>query len=814
MFFITLWVVALIVGVSADCEYVENELIGRGSITMKNTSSSEECCALCNANSDCYAFTFEPDGSCWLKDNTAKVGHKDKAISGTVGKTPPPWGYACLTTNSSKYKFCDSSLSISDRLNDLVPRISLNNIGKELTARESSTIAELGLPPYYWGTNAIHGVQNVGCIGSICPTSFPAPCALGATFNMSLVSDMGATIGRELRAYYNGKHHDGLDTWSPTINLNRDPRWGRNVEVPGESPYLSGRYGIAYARGLQFGPDDSVLQAVVTLKHWIAYSVESYHGTTRHNFDAKVSEYDLANSYFPAWEATIKEGKAKGVMCSYNMLNGAPTCGNPNLTAILREDWGFDGYITSDSDACADIYRSHHYASSAPLAVADCLKGGTDIDSGNTYKDNLAKAVTEKDIDLKSAQSALYNSYKMRFELGLFDPHTPNYYRNITEDVIGCPEHQAMSLLASRQAMTLLKNSDGILPFEKGKKVAVIGLSANTTKDLLGNYNGPICPGGGYTCFPTLFQGIQKINVGGTVTLLTDTSKIEDATKAAKEADYVILVASNSRDGGGEGHDRDNIYLSKDQKALCSAVLPVNKNTVLVLVNGGIIAIDELKEASPAILETFMPGVHGGQAIAETIFGDYNPGGKMPVTMYNSSYVNEIKFLDMNMTAGPGRSYRYYTGEPLFPFGFGLSYTTFKLHWDPQPPPVVMTNTNNAITYTVNVTNTGKRAGDEVVLAFFKPDKTTLNTLPKDNPVIIKQLFDFKRIHLQSGQMVTLKFTVKSTQLALVDTSGHTSLHPGSFDIIFTRGHGEELHALVHVAVDTPIRLKTFRKWW
>eukprot|EP00463_Aulacantha_scolymantha_P006379 TRINITY_DN800_c0_g1_i1.p1 TRINITY_DN800_c0_g1~~TRINITY_DN800_c0_g1_i1.p1 ORF type:complete len:418 (+),score=88.41 TRINITY_DN800_c0_g1_i1:936-2189(+) len=398
----------------------------------------------------------------------------------------------------------------------------------------------------------------------------------------------------------------------------------------------------------------------------------------------------------------------------------------------------------------------------------------------------------------------------MRFEMGLFDPEKPNYYRNITEDVIGCAEHHAMSLRASRQVMTLLKNTKGTLPFQKGKKVAVIGLSANTTKDLLGNYNGPICPGGGYNCFPSIYEMVNEKNVGGSASLVTDTSKIDDATAAAKAADYVILVASNSRDGGGEGHDRDSISLNTAQNSLCNAVLSVKKPTVLVLVNGGIIAIDNLTETAPAILETFMPGIHGAQAIAETVFGDYNPGGKMPVTMYHSSYINQVKFLDMNMTAGPGRSFRYFTGTPLFPFGFGLSYTTFKLHWDPQPPPTIFTNEDSQITYTVNVTNTGKIAGDEVVLAFFKPDKGSLYTLPKDNPVIIKQLFDFKRIHLLPGQMETLKFTVKSSQLALVDDDGHTSLHPGSFDIIFTRGHGEELQALAHVAVDVPIRLKTF----
>jgi len=368
-----------------------------------------------------------------------------------------------------------------------------------------------------------------------------------------------------------------------------------------------------------------------------------------------------------------------------------------------------------------------------------------------------------------------------------------------------------LSMLCSFSQKTAKKGRREI--FQKGKKIAVIGISANTTGDLLGNYNGPICPGGGYKCFPSIYQNIQKINAGGTESLVTN-NKASDATAAAQAADYVILVASNAKDGGGEGHDRDEIYLDKGQHAVCTAVLALKKPTVLVLVNGGIIAIDELKDSSPAILETWMPGVHGGQAIAETIFGDYNPGGKMPVTMYYSNYTKEVNFLDMNMTAGPGRSFRYYTGQPIFPFGFGLSYTTFKLDWNPQPPPMIFTDINSQITYTVNVTNEGKIAGDEVVLAFFKPNKASLRTLLPENPVVIKQLFDFKRVHILPGQMITLKFTVKASQLALVDVDGHTSLHAGSFDIVFTRGHGEELQTPTTVDIAAPIRLKTFRKWW
>jgi len=382
------------------------------------------------------------------------------------------------------------SLSLDERVDDLVSRITLEQAATQLTARESPSIAPpLNLPSYYWGTNAIHGVQNVACLSTgACPTSFPAPCSLSAAWNPGLVEGMGSIIGKELRAYFNGKVHDSLDSWSPTINLNRDPRWGRNVESPGEDPLLCGTYGSAYTKGLQ-EEDNGVRQATVTLKHWVAYSIEDYNNTTRHTEDAHVSEFDLSDSYFPAWEKTIKEGGAKGVMCSYNMLNGHPTCGNANLTAILKEDWGFTGYITSDTDSCGDIWESHKYETTGEEAVRDCLMSGTDIDSGSTYTHFLESAVKKGLVDKSYVDRALHNSYKMRFEMGLFDPKKPNKFRNITTKVVGEKASQAASLDAARQGMVLLKNDNDLLPFPSMGKIAVIGQASNDTNALTGSYH-------------------------------------------------------------------------------------------------------------------------------------------------------------------------------------------------------------------------------------------------------------------------------------------------------------------------------------
>lgn len=272
----------------------------------------------------------------------------------------------------------------------------------------------------------------------------------------------------------------------------------------------------------------------------------------------------------------------------------------------------------------------------------------------------------------------------------------------------------------------------------------------------------------------------------------------------------VVLVVDNARDGGGEGHDRYTIGLSLEQTKLCESVLALGKPTVLVLVNGGAISIDALKDSAPAILEAFMPVVHGGTAIAETLVGHNNPGGKLPITIYHSKYVDEIDFLSMDMTTGLGRSYQYYTGVPLFPFGFGLSYTQFALS---QTSSVarVLRNQNDKTTFEVKVTNVGNVVGDEVVLAYFSPDADHTKT---GVPVVKKQLFDFTRVNLAPGESKTLSFTIAAKQFALVDIDGNKGIYPGTHGIIFSRGHGKELKNKVSISVDQPIRLSTFRKWW
>eukprot|EP00940_MAST-03C_sp_MAST-3C-sp2_P001367 g1367.t1 len=798
-----------------ECQSVTGYVVGDGhDIRQTSADSQSKCCDLCKAEQECASWTFHLDNKiCWLHDkSTGAWRQESNVVSGVPsGKLPPrpaPVGsggdYACSDPDLSEFKFCDRSLSIEQRLDDLVPRINISDMASQLTARQCDAIETIGVPSYY-------------CI----------------------VERMGKVLGRELRAYYNAKLHNSLDTWSPTININRDARWGRNVESPGEDPYLAGEYGSAYTKGLQQLKDGTdAVQAVVTLKHWLAYSIENYHGVERYGVDVKVDAYDLASTYMVAWEKVLRDAGALGIMCSYNAVNGLPTCGNPELNRTLREDWQFNGYITSDTDSCQCIIGGHPQGidqyparpTNATDAVRQCLMGGTDIDSGNTYANNLAAAISAGEVSLSLVREALRNAYRMRFRMGLFDGDSlSNPYRQIDLSEVG--SSQDLSLEAARKSMVLLKNAGvnangqtGVLPFaSKTGTAAVIGQSANDTMAYTGNYDGPLCPEGGAACFAALGPAVAKMNGEGEQTvIITNISDISAAVAAATNADYVILLVDNFRDGGGEGLDRVNVTLSKEQIDLANAIAAVDTPTVLVLVNGGAISIDNLETKFSAILEAWMPGVHGGQAIAETVFGENNPGGKLPVTIFSSEYFDKVDFLNMSMLNGPGRTYRYYDGpDVMWPFGFGLSYSNFSLRAieNAEQPDLGIFRTigDTNKTVAVRVSNEGSRTGDEVILAFVRPDATSLvASLGREVPVEKRRLIGFKRVTLEPNTSTIVRFPIRPEDVAMADINGDISLHSGDFDIVLSRGHGVDVVFPLKVRTrdQLPVLLKKFRKWW
>jgi len=380
----------------------------------------------------------------------------------------------------------------------------------------------------------------------------------------------------------------------------------------------------------------------------------------------------------------------------------------------------------------------------------------------------------------------------------LFDPIDDQPYWHVPPTVVNTPESQAFNLFAAQQGIVLLKNDKKTLPFPKGKTIAVVGPHYNATEDLVGNYLGQICPNGGFSCVTGIYQGISEFNKNGKTVYAqgcivdgSDTSGFAEAIATAQSADYVLLMLGLNMKVEHEGFDRTTITLPGVQEQFSEQIIRLNKPTAVVLINGGTIAIEFLKTNAPAIVEAFYPGYAGARAIASVIFGDYNPGGKLPVTIYPADYVNQISMADMSMTTKPGRSYKYYQDTPLWSFGWGLSYTQFTLTFTPSTHPIqTITNDHlDTVTYVVNVTNVGDVSGDEVVQAYFKPKDVLVN----------KQLFGFERVHLDVGKSVLVTFEVNYKVLTFGDENGNIVSIPGDYPLEFSNGANVKLSGLLHL---------------
>ena len=422
------------------------------------------------------------------------------------------------------------------------------------------------------------------------------------------------------------------------------------------------------------------------------------------------------------------------------------------------------------------------------------------------------------------ARAALKNAFRMRFRMGLFDPQSENAFRKISLDEVG--KSQDLSLSAAKQSMVLLKNQDNLLPLKTNQKIAVIGQNVNDTMSMTGNYDGPLCPDSSNAdCFPSIFDAIFKINQNAE--MFENISNIDGACDVAKRSDAVVLVVDNFADGGGEGLDRVTVSLSDSQRALVDAIVTTKVPFVLVLVNGGVISIDDLATSSPAILEAFMPGVQGGVAIAETIFGMNNPGGKLPVTFYNSHYIETVDFLNMSMV---NRTYRFYEGsDVIYPFGFGLSYSDFQIEWKSLSSSsdviVEMNKETDPILLEVQVRNIQGPRGDEVVQVYLEPDKESLkHSLGHNSPIERRRLIDYQRISIDSNSSSTVTFSISPSVFKIVDEDGMRSMYNNSeFTIVVSRGHGDDvLKRQVRIVdtsppgllIDDHHRDVMFEKWW
>ena len=826
-----------------------------------------------------------------------------------------------LAVSQNKFQFQNSTLSTQERVENLLSEMTIQEKMAQMVY-QAPAIDRLGIPAYNWWNECLHGVARAGYA-----TVFPQSISIAASWDTELIHQVASAISDEARA----KHHEflrrgmhgiyqGLTFWSPNINIFRDPRWGRGHETYGEDPYLTGQMGLNFVKGLQ-GDDPNYLKVVATAKH---YAVHSGPEPSRHVFDARVSERDLRETYLPAFRTLVVDGGVYSIMGAYNRFRGEACCASTELFGILRNEWGFKGYVVSDCGAIADIWKTHKVVKDDAEAAALAVKRGTDLECGDTYN-ALPEAIkrgllTEKDIDV--AVGRLMNA---RFKLGMFDPYEKVAYAQIPFSVNNNPANDYLARVAAQKSIVLLKNTQKTLPLSKKLgRIAVIGPNADEIESLWGNYNGipsnPVTVLQGiknkvnpqtevvYAQGSELADGISKLTPIPSIYLETEDgrqgafgeyyanntlegkplfTRIDDnidfywesgspdprmpvdnfgirwttflkvpqtgdyeiggwsmpsfkiylddkeilggnnehsafhsskelklevgkryklvfdyrnyhgdgdarllwsipqpnmlaqAVEAAKKSDVVVLVLGlNQRLEGEEmsiqvegfkGGDRTNLNLPKTQSNLMEALKATGKPIVLVLINGSALSINYAAENMDAILTAGYPGQQGGNAIADILFGDYNPAGRLPVTYYKS--VDQLPaFENYDME---GRTYRYFRQAPLYPFGFGLSYTNFAYSNLTIPAEAKM---GEDIKVSVKVTNKGDRDGDEVVQLYLTDEKAS-------SPRPIRQLEGFKRITLKKGESQNVEFTLEPRRFSMINNKNKQVVEPGWFTI-------------------------------
>ena len=686
-------------------------------------------------------------------------------------------------TSASTPAYLDPALPIEKRVDDLVSRMTVEEKISQMI-HSAPAIDRLGIAEYDWWNECLHGVGRAGIA-----TVFPQAIGVAAMWDRDLMYRVAVAISDEARA----KHHEavrrgvrdrytGLTFWSPNINIFRDPRWGRGQETYGEDPYLTARLGVAFVKGLQ-GDHPRYLKLVATPKH---YAVHSGPEHERHHFDARASERDLRETYLPAFEATVQEGKAVSVMGAYNRTNGEPCCASPTLLEkILRQEWGFDGYVVSDCGAIDDIYKHHQVAATAAEAAAMAVKAGCDLNCGATYL-ALREAVAQGLISEATIDKSVKRLFTARFRLGMFDPPEMVPYAQTAYEVNDCQAHRELALQAARESIVLLKNENGILPLRKERKsIAVIGPNADVVTVLLGNYNGT--PSKAVTPLEGIRAKVspqtQVFYARGCDIAGASREGFAEAVELARKSEVVIAVVGLDQrvegeegqregvEGGGRSSgDRASLDLPGMQEDLLKALHATGKPLIVVLLNGSAVAVNWADEHAAAILEAWYPGEEGGTALADVLFGDYNPAGRLPVTFPKS--VEQLPpFTDYNMA---GRTYRYSKEEPLYSFGYGLSYTQFKysnLRIAPKSA-----KAGEEVKVGVTVQNIGDRAGDEVVQLYVSDVAATV-------PVPIRQLQGFARIHLEVGEKKRVAFTLVPAQMSLIDASGKRVIERGEFEV-------------------------------
>jgi beta-glucosidase len=835
-----------------------------------------------------------------------------------------PVNFLSAQTDPGQLPFNNYNLSFEQRVNDLVGRLTLEEkVSQMLNA--APAIKRLGIPAYDWWNEVLHGVART----QFKVTVYPQAIGMAATFDTVSLQRMADYSAMEGRAIFNetnkqgkaGARYVGLTYWTPNINIFRDPRWGRGQETYGEDPFLTAMLGKAFVHGLQ-GDDPKYLKAAACAKH---YAIHSGPEPSRHVFNVKTSDYDLWNTYLPAFKELVVNAKVAGVMCAYNAFQGQPCCGNDELmNDILRNQWAFSGYVTSDCGAIDDFFRNHKTHPDAASAASDAVLHGTDIDCGNFSFKALTDAVKQGKITEKQIDISLKRLFMIRFRLGMFDPASMVKYMQAPATELESPEHKALSLKMAQQSIVLLKNQTNLLPLSKKmKKIVVLGPNADNAIAVLGNYNGtpsqivtalqgirnklgsntevvyekaiqftndtllvysdmsdqyaidgkkgikaeyfdnkeltgtPVLSrmetdldhfwqegenvtdqlkalnfSARYTTdftaktsgdvtfemdaddgYKLMIDGQEVINAwlrnrfgARTYKLKTEQNKTYRITveyyqsegkanvrlragnfirsdfaalaNRVKDADAIVYVGGISPQLEGEemrvnypgfnGGDRTSIALPAVQTELLKTLHTTGKPIVFVMMTGSALAIPWEAENIPAIVNAWYGGQSAGTALADVLFGDYNPAGRLPVTFYKSD--NDLP--DFENYSMANRTYRYFKGAPLYPFGYGLSYTSFTYSEIKAPAAI---STGKKITVTAKVTNTGKKDGEEVIQLYVSPGKT--------GEQLIRSLKGFKRIFLKAGESKLVSFNLSQQDFSVNDNSGKSKLIAGKATI-------------------------------
>lgn len=664
---------------------------------------------------------------------------------------------------------------------ELVSKMTLMEKAAQLRY-DAAPVSRLGVPTYNYWNEALHGVARAGVA-----TMFPQAIGMAAAFDEDAMERVGDIIATEGRAKYNeySKHDDrdiykGLTFWSPNVNIFRDPRWGRGHETYGEDPYLTSRLGVRFVEGIQGnGP---VMKAAACAKH---YAVHSGPEAIRHEFDAEVSMKDMWETYLPAFEALVKEADVEAVMGAYNRTNGEPCCGHKYLMEeVLRGKWEFDGHYTSDCWAIKDFHENHQVTKNARESAALALKCGCDVNCGNTYLHLLGAVedglITEEDITV--AAERLLTS---RFLMGLFDG---SEYDDIPYEAVECREHLEEALNMARKGSVLLKN-DGVLPLDKSKlkTIGVVGPNADSRAALIGNYHGTS------SRYITVLEGIQD-EAGEEVRVLFSEGchlekdrvenlawsqdRISEAVITAEHSDVVIIcVGLDETLEGEEGDagnsdasgDKKDLHLPKVQEELIEKVTAVGKPTIVVLMAGSAIDLNYAEEHCNAVLMAWYPGARGGRAIADILFGNVSPSGKLPVTFYKG--LEDLpEFTDYSMK---NRTYRYMEQEALYPFGYGLTYGDTEVK---EAKVLGEVTKESDIRVEVSLKNVGETDTDEVVQIYIK-DLDSKLAVPNHN------LCAFKRISLKAGEEKTVEMTVPNRAMSVVDEEGERHIDSKNFKL-------------------------------